>query len=220
MVHRPRPSHLPRLLPPVWPHHELAHVFFARLLFDADDLTVVDDSINSGGVVPVLARALFGRYSIVSLPIENNLSRTIILHSGWILTLILGACLHWYYRSVGSCYVSIAAVAAYITTFEGIVTDVLGFIPDALYGESANESQLILYCGNFGVILLNSVWISADGGKKALDILEKMIEVTMMRGMYYAFMLTLICIHQTAYIGVVLSDLQINRCPIRRSSYV
>jgi hypothetical protein len=163
--------------------HELAHVFFARLLFAADDLNVVDDSINSGGVVPVLARALFGRYSIVTLPIENVISRTVILHSGWILTLILGLCLHWYCHRVGSCYVSIAAVAAHITTLEGIVTDLLGFIPAALSGESVNEGQLILYCGNFGVILLNSVWISADGGKKALDILEKMIEVTMMRGM-------------------------------------
>jgi hypothetical protein len=179
--------------------HELAHVFFARVLFAADDLTVVDDSINSGGAVPVLARALFGRYSIVSLPIENEISRTVILHSGWILTLILGSCLHWHFRRVGSRYVSIAAVAAYITTFEGVVTDLLGFIPAAFSGESVNEGQFILYCGNFGVILLNSVWISADGGKKALDILEKMVEVTMMRGMYDSYTSWLLLQFQTAH---------------------
>ena len=40
------------------------------------------------------------------------------------------------------------------------------------------------FCGNFGIILLNSNWLNKDGGKKALDMLEKMIEVTMMRGKY------------------------------------
>ena len=79
---------------------------------------------------------------------------------------------------------SIAAVAAYITSLEGIVTDLFGFIPAAALGNSQiEEGRLILYCGNFGVILLNSSWINIDGGKKALDILEKMVEVTMMRGM-------------------------------------
>lgn len=166
--------------------HELAHVFFARLFF-AHDLNAVDGGINSGGVVAVLARALFGRYSIVSMPIDNELGRAIILHSGWILTCIMSLCLHWYYRRVvgsSESWVSIAAVAAYITSLEGIVTDLFGFIPASWYHGHAVEGNLILYCGNFGVILINSAWVNVDGGKKALDILEKMVEVTMMRGEY------------------------------------
>lgn len=35
------------------------------------------------------------------------------------------------------------------------------------------------------MLLLNSTWINVDGGKRALDMLEKMIEVTMMRGKWY-----------------------------------
>ncbi len=39
------------------------------------------------------------------------------------------------------------------------------------------------YCGNFGVILLNSVClVDNDGIKSTLGVLKKMIEVTMMRG--------------------------------------
>ena len=162
--------------------HELVHVIFARLLLSADDL-IVEGGINSGGVVAVLARALFGRYSVVSLPIDNKIGRAAILHSGWIFTWILGMCLHVYHHRAGQSkiWVSVATVAAYITTVEGIATDLLGFVP-AAWSQGTSEGQLILYCGNFGVILLNSAWINADGGEKALDILEKMVEVTMMRG--------------------------------------
>ena len=128
---------------------------------------------------------------MVSLPTDNQVGRAIILHSGWILTWLLSLSLHWHYRrliSSGSSskayvrLVSIAAVTAYITSIEGIVTDFFGFVPASWSNDIAMEGRLILYCGNFGVILLNSSWINVDGGKKALDVLEKMVEVTMMRG--------------------------------------
>ena len=174
--------------------HELAHVLVSHIFFSADDLHFIATStggVNSGGVITVLARALFGRCSIVSLPTENQFARFIILHSGWILTCALGLALHWNYRrldrdpkGLAVNWMSIAAVAAYITSLEGIVTDLFGFIPAALSNGQIEEGRLMLYCGNFGVILLNSSWINIDGGKKALDILEKMVEVTMMRGAF------------------------------------
>ena len=172
--------------------HELAHVLVSHIIFSADDLRfTATEGVNSGGVIAVLARALFGRYSIVSLPTDNQLARFFILHSGWILTCTLALTLHWNYLRLDGYskghavnWMSIAAVAAYITSLEGIVTDLFGFIPAAALSNSQiEEGRLILYCGNFGVILLNSSWINIDGGKKALDILEKMVEVTMMRGM-------------------------------------
>ena len=61
-------------------------------------------------------------------------------------------------------------VAAYATALEGISTDLLGM------------ATIPFFCGNFGNILINSAWINTDGGKKALEMLEKMVEVTMMRG--------------------------------------
>merc|ERR1719491_791050 len=44
-----------------------------------------------------------------------------------------------------------------------------------------NDNSVTLYCGNFGVLLLHEAWLN-NGGKSALDIIEKMVEVTMMRG--------------------------------------
>jgi len=74
-------------------------------------------------------------------------------------------------------------LAAYATALDGISTDLLGFIP-ANISQSNSEARTTIpfFCGNFGIILINSAWINTDGGKKALDILEKMVQVTMMRG--------------------------------------
>ena len=48
--------------------------------------------------------------------------------------------------------------------------------------KKTSASHLFFFCGNFGILLLNPSWINIDGGKRALDMLEKMVEVTMMRG--------------------------------------
>ena len=59
--------------------------------------------------------------------------------------------------------------------------------PKLIQNNDTSSSSTMLhyfFCGNFGIILLNSNWLNKDGGKKALDMLEKMIEVTMMRGKY------------------------------------
>ena len=77
-------------------------------------------------------------------------------------------------------------IAAYITAIEAIATDFLGFVPNHPHNcqDSSSSSRLIIcFCGNFGVLLLNPSWLSNDGGRTALDILEKMVNVTMMRGM-------------------------------------
>ena len=88
-------------------------------------------------------------------------------------------------------------IAAYITAFESVTTDLFGFVPKLVQhfitssysntsvlesGVGQQQQQLILHCGNFGILLLNSQWINIDGGQRALSMLEKMVEVTMMRG--------------------------------------
>lgn len=67
--------------------------------------------------------------------------------------------------------------AAYLTALDAIATDLFGMTNDY-----ASRSNTILFCGNFGLILINSQWINDDGGKTALNVLEKMIKITMMRG--------------------------------------
>lgn len=77
-------------------------------------------------------------------------------------------------------------LAAYITAMEAITTDLFGFTPvyTRNYEDSTASSSrfIICFCGNFGVLLLNPMWMSVDGGRTALDVLEKMVNVTMMRG--------------------------------------
>ena len=69
---------------------------------------------------------------------------------------------------------------AYITALEGITTDLFGFVPHTHRGggagsESGGGGYMTFFCGNFGILLLNSSWLSIDGGRTALDVLEKMV---------------------------------------------
>jgi len=93
----------------------------------------------------------------------------------------------------------VIVAAAYITAIEATATDLLGWVPLAYrcvgqYLPPASQASsipldnidgkytCIFFCGNFGILLINSSWINIDGGKKALDMLEKMVNITMMRG--------------------------------------
>ena len=87
-------------------------------------------------------------------------------------------------------------MVAYITALEAIVTDLFGFTPIQYHDD---KTDFICFCGNFGILLLNPSWLSIDGGRTALDVLEKMINVTMMRGMCILY----ICVSTFSY-GVYL----------------
>ena len=79
-----------------------------------------------------------------------------------------------------------------LTAIESISTDLFGLenyilplFPTLRGGtnNSINTNTLTFYCGNFGLILLNPAYsATAKGCETALDILEKMISVTMVRG--------------------------------------
>ena len=89
-------------------------------------------------------------------------------------------------------------LAAIVTAMDAIWTDLLqmdpclsffmtknssNFIHDNTEPSTTSTTNVLFFCGNFGVILLHSAWYYDDhGGKTALEILRKMIEVTMMRG--------------------------------------
>lgn len=81
-------------------------------------------------------------------------------------------------------------MAAYITAIEGISTDLLGWTPHHYhrhhYYENISDDNsycyLTFFCGNFGILLLNPSWLSVDGGRTALDVLEKMVSLNKRRG--------------------------------------
>ena len=71
-------------------------------------------------------------------------------------------------------------LAALVTALEALSTDLLGWKPTFQLGTPTPSS--IFYCGNFGIILLNHWWLKDNSKTVALDALQKMIEVTMLRG--------------------------------------
>jgi hypothetical protein len=74
--------------------------------------------------------------------------------------------------------------AAVLTAVEAIATDLLGIptIPLFLLSTNSSVHTTTFFCGNFGIILLHQAWLQESNGESALDVLEKMILVTSMRG--------------------------------------
>jgi len=208
--------------------HLIAAVWFLPPLDHNNDSSYY---ANPSALVNTAVRAIFGRYSIVQfsdvvsddggnenrivLDEEENEGAAflqMIVHAGWIFSLVLAVLCHWLYSIVRNkdttdesslhntqqttmqrLFLEPALpIAAYITAMEAITTDLFGFVPVHPYNilrdlnspssSSSSSSQLICFCGNFGVLLLNPSWLSIDGGRTALDVLEKMVNVTMMRG--------------------------------------
>eukprot|EP00957_Ditylum_brightwellii_P099332 7566160-Ditylum_brightwellii.AAC.1 len=133
----------------------------------------------------------------------------IVQHSGWIFSALLAyvvvatqpaATVLMDKRNEKNLAISPIVLAAVVTAIEAVSTDlfhltqcrvILSFFH---YPNSATSSAAVtFFCGNFGVILLNQAWMQmpsyfSDGTKSSsskpavLDVLEKMANVTMMRG--------------------------------------
>ena len=174
--------------------HELAHLAAAAWLLPPGALGL--DS--AGDLVHATLRAILGRYSLVELPGDggHKEAAAVILRAGWVFSLLLAAGCHWLHvvarggdaKCIGRKQSHIVDIflhptlplAAYVTAIEAIATDLFGLVPIHPYYQDA--SRLVCFCGNFGILLLNPSWLSIDGGRTALDVLEKMVNVTMMRG--------------------------------------
>eukprot|EP00931_Biecheleriopsis_adriatica_P026260 TRINITY_DN15999_c0_g2_i2.p1 TRINITY_DN15999_c0_g2~~TRINITY_DN15999_c0_g2_i2.p1 ORF type:complete len:1401 (-),score=231.76 TRINITY_DN15999_c0_g2_i2:11-4213(-) len=138
--------------------HEFAHVLAACVL----------------GCCPTLSRqnlcaALFARR--VQIPCAQKAWQACaVRHSGWIFS-ALCACWAMWKASDGK-----LQLAAGVTAVEAVSSDLLGLSHPCML---QSPSMGWFFCGNFGLILINEAW---KKGSKAKDILEKMVQVTMMRG--------------------------------------
>ena len=184
--------------------HELAHLAAAWWLLPRSG---TDPSL-AGRPLDAVVRAVLGRYSVVRIVSDGDGhegsgegARRAIAHAGWAFSLASAALCHFLHvvarnkRKEGSrrgpsglgaagriLLDPSLPVAAYATAIEAIATDLLGLVPVRPYLH--DPSLAICFCGNFGVLLLNPSWLSVDGGRAALDVLERMASVTMMRGAY------------------------------------
>jgi hypothetical protein len=154
--------------------HELSHVLAASCLGACSFR-------ESHSLVALNYEILLGRQvTFPELPAE---AEYIIRHVGWIASLLLAFC------ALATCrgrprMDSVLCVAACVTACEALWTDALQFPVLSLWNTAAERDPArvtTFFCGNFGIILLHSAWFS-DQGKSALTILEKMVQVTMMRG--------------------------------------
>lgn len=152
--------------------HEVSHIATARVLgySDAEQVGVLD-----------CFGALLGRTVILpSLEAASEFEVDMVRHAGWIVSLLLWLLIwSWnkYYDCTngGSKYLQTAAL---VTLVEALSTDLLGL------SSGFSHSRTMFACGNFGVIMLHDAWVKTpgDNGKTVLDLLEKMIQITMMRG--------------------------------------
>ena len=151
--------------------HEFAHLLTASWLLQ--DSTTIHHN-EGGNILTLILQILLGRCVNIPLHDKNKLTISIIRHSGWIFSTVIAIIAYALYkRSILKS--SIVPIAACITAVEGITTDLLGFIPQHQQQWKGSCDYLTLFCGNFGVLLLNSSWLSIDGGRTALDVLEKMV---------------------------------------------
>lgn len=103
-----------------------------------------------------------------------------IQHSAWLVSVV--AALAMSTRLTGRRELSTrsAVISAWIVALEGISTDLLQLrtLP-GISNVPYEASRALYFCGNFGIILLHHSWLSSHGGP-ALDVLQRMIQVTMM----------------------------------------
>ncbi|XRB03994.1 glutamine amidotransferase type 2 domain-containing protein [Pycnococcus provasolii] len=103
-----------------------------------------------------------------SVPPPGTWKHGVVKHAGWVASLLVLLFVRYY------CDASHAVqTAALITLVEAVYTDMLGGKRKGLEGSGW------FLCGNFGVVVIAGVW---NAGKEALDVLERMVQVTMMRG--------------------------------------
>jgi hypothetical protein len=135
----------------------------------------LDAELWDDGVVTVLTRTLLMRQCVIpaaALADDLDVSIMAVRHAGWMMSVLVVLALFSCNQKKRSNHKD-ALVAASLTALEALSTDLFG-----MYG----PSNKVFFCGNFGIILLHKAWSNADGGATALDILEKMVQVTMMRG--------------------------------------
>ena len=136
------------------------------------------ESIVYDGFLPFLVRIVLGRHCVILNLDDDNVhdaSLLMVRHVGWIASLLLALMIPRHLKN--------ARWAASLTAFEAITTDLLqwkALLPGLTFAPLDGTAALF-YCGNFGIILLHHLWLT-DQGQSALDVLEKMVKVTMMRG--------------------------------------
>lgn len=157
--------------------HELAHIATA-VACGLSNLNLNGILQCNDGWIPLMYRVLLGRHVVLPAGVENSDHEFLVRHAGWMFSIVLAMVLN---KSSSSA----KKFAVRITALEALATDLLQLPILAGIGIShipdTSHASAVFCCGNFGVILLHHLWLT-EQGKNALDCLEEMVKVTMMRG--------------------------------------
>ena len=184
--------------------HELAHLGVALWLLPPSSSIIQEEEeafFTLDNIPKLMLRILFGRCVTVPLSSLSSSSAdydtmttaaTLIRHSGWVFSVAIAILCHLLHKQC-CCRLLISpnvVLVAYITALEAMTTDLFGFVPhhhhslwynnntaNEEYQSSSQYYYLTFFCGNFGILLLNPSWLSIDGGRTALDVLEKMVSL-------------------------------------------
>ena len=176
--------------------HELVHVLAVKVI--TTTTTTTKNPVLNDGIMTILIRAMLGRACHIHADDDDDgtsLSSwevAFIKHSGWIVSVVIALFTMLLSRrhrddlnSSGMInYCNDIQLAAIVTAFEAVCSDFFNLGTISGLNHRSSNLMYFFYCGNFGVILLSPAWTTTnhDYGKTSLTLLEKMIEITMMRG--------------------------------------
>ena len=150
--------------------HELAHIAVAACL------NLID--LSKDGFLGHVMNAVQMKFVLnVQDGFQVGWRVLAIRHSGWIFSLLLAALCRSKFPDSKSWFL----LAAYSIAFDALATDLFCFKPLFTSSNNISTDSVVFHCGNFGLIVLNPLWFK-DGGKSVLDVIEKMVEITMIRG--------------------------------------
>jgi hypothetical protein len=150
--------------------HEVSHILAAIVVGASGGL------LNEG-VPAFLYNTLLGR-CVVLPDLQDNDAEWFVRHAGWITSLVVACVVRRFYSNSNNSKARHIVLASTLTAVEALWTDFCGL--PVLAGLHSSP-YATLFCGNFGIILLHNNWL-VENGTSALNVLEKMVQVTMMRG--------------------------------------
>ena len=165
--------------------HECSHLVTSWLL---GQWTPPNDAQS---LATILAQALVGRACHVGGLREDSAFHLVVRHAGWMTSLLVACIVQCCCcaitttkpaneKSTAGMISALVASCCYVSAW---TTFVEAFCSDFLQIGGIADARGFFFCGNFGLVLINSAaWSDLDGGRKALDMLERLVHITMMRG--------------------------------------
>ena len=165
--------------------HELVHLLAAITCSSSRTVSFSWSEILFHRTANLQFRSDTGPFDEDDVLVLSATDDAFIRHAGWLFSLSLALALllargrRRRPSRIGTALYDDVTILACLTAVESIATDLLQLVPTP----TQLPSSYVYYCGNFGILLIGDAWFQDKKNRsKALDILEHMCQVTMVRG--------------------------------------